>query len=203
VKSSYFRIHDRKLFPSVSFTNLVALSGDYLEFPPETNAALTLIPPSLSEMAETAESDMKESNKPGLILREHGSGRLAYIPWDMPGIYHRQMFPAHAALFTDLIDNLLPKPRQLRTNAHAHVETVLMDQPARRRQLLHLINGTGQAQSGYVSPTSIRDISIDVDGVFRTASQRSSGHTLSVKNAGGRTKFIIQELDTYDVVVLS
>jgi hypothetical protein len=187
----------------VSYTDIVALSGDYLEYPPETDPALTFIPPSLSEMAETAESDMKESNKPGLILREHGSGRLAYIPWDMPGIYHRQMFPAHAALFTDLVDHLLPGPRQLQTNAHPQIEMVLMDQPAKQRKLLHLINGTGQAQSGYAPPLPIREIAVDVAGNFRSATARSSGHKLPVKIEGGRTKFVIPELGLYDVVVLS
>jgi hypothetical protein len=201
--SSYFRIQDRKLFPSVGYTNLLALSGDFFEYPDDPKAALTYVPPSLSEMAETAEIDMKESLKPGLIQRAVGQGRLAYIPWDLPTIYYRQMFPAHAALFTDLVDNMLGGPRQLRTNVHPQVEMVLMDQPARRRRLVHIINGTGQAQQGYHPALTVHDIDIEVAGVWRSATSRATGKTLAAKTIDGRTSVRLPELIAYDVVVFA
>ena len=201
-RSSYFRIRDRKLFASVDYTNLVAVSGEFMQYPDDASAALTFVPPSLSEMAETAQSDLKESLTPGLILRAHGQGTLAYLPWDLPGVHYRQMFPAHAALFTDLVDHLAGT-RQLTSSAHPHVEMVLMEQPTRRRTLLHLINGTGQAQSGYAPPMPLRDITIDLAGIWHSAISRSTGNSLPISRGRNHTSVVLPQLGHYDVVVFS
>jgi hypothetical protein len=201
--SSYFRIHDRTLFPSVGYTNLVALSGDFYEYPDDGHAALTFVPPALSEMAETAQSNMTESTKPGLIMKTHGQGRLAYIPWDMPGVHYRQNFAAPAAMLCDLVDHMLGAPRQLKTNAHPHIEITLLEQPGQRRRQVHLVNATGQAQQGYAPPLPVHDIEIEVAGAWRSATSRSSGKALPVKVVSGRTSVRLPTLNAYDVVVFA
>ena len=86
-------------------------------------------------------SDKQETTIPGLVIADDGQGRMAYVPWDIGGLYYRHSSEAHANLLSDLIDHLLPNGRQIRTNAHPLVEMTVMDQPARHRTLVHLVNG--------------------------------------------------------------
>jgi hypothetical protein len=79
-----------------------------------------------------------ETHIPGLVLRDHGKGRIAYIPWDVGGLYYRHSSQGHGGLMADLIDHLSPQGRQLKTDAHPLVEITVMRQPRRNRTLVHL-----------------------------------------------------------------
>ena len=93
------------------------------------------------------------------------------MPWDVGGLYYRHSSEAHAGLMADLIDRLLPDGRQIRTNAHPLVEMTVMDQPARNRTLVHLVNGTGHQDTAYFPPVEMRDIRIELP---RTGASRHS-----------------------------
>ena len=93
-------------------------------------------------------SDKVETAIPGLVFADHEKGRVAYIPWDVGGLYYRHSSQGHAGLMADVIDRLLPTGRQLKTDAHPLVEMTIMDQPARRRTLVHLVNGSGTLRHG-------------------------------------------------------
>ena len=127
----YWRIHDRTRLPGLAATNLLLVDGDYVELAPVDPPVLTLIPTAMFGPPEKVWSDKTETTVPGLVVAPHGKGHAAYIPWDVGGLYYRHSSPAHAALMTDVIDQLLPAGRQLRTSAHPLVEMTLMTQPAR------------------------------------------------------------------------
>ena len=57
--------------------------------------------------------DKVETTIPGLVFADHGKGRVAYIPWDVGGLYYRHSSQGHAGLMADVIDRLLPDGRQL------------------------------------------------------------------------------------------
>ncbi len=129
----YWRIHDRDWLPSLRDTDLVFIDGEYLEVTPVERPVLTLIPTAMFGPPEKVWSDKKETSTPGLVVIDHGQGRAAYLPWDIGGLYYRHSSEAHANLLADLVDHLLPKGRQLRTNAHPLVE-VTLDGPALAQQ---------------------------------------------------------------------
>src|SRR5262245_19443606 len=91
---------------------------------------------------------------------------VAWILWNLGGMYYCHSLPAHAGLFRDVLNRLHPQ-RQLRTNAHQLVEMTLMRQ--RGRALLHLINLSGHSQTGYFPPIPMTDIQVQMAGSFKTA----------------------------------
>jgi hypothetical protein len=201
-RSAYFRIHDHAILPSLKDTRLLFLAGAYAELPPVDTPLLTLIPPSMYGPPEKVHLDQQETTKPGLLMARHGKGLVAYLPWDVGGLYYRFSSPGHTGLVADLIDHLLPAGRQLRTNAHPLVEITLMNQPRRHRTLVHLVNVSGHSSTAYFTPIPVRDLEINVKGTFRQARSTQLNRPLPLMTAAGYTKVLLPQLEAYDAVVL-
>jgi hypothetical protein len=202
-RSAFWRVQDRALFPSLKDTDLVFFYSDYLELEPRGKAALTLIPPSMVGPMEKVGEDMKDTTKPGLYLADYGKGKLAYIPWDLGDLYYRFSAVYHSAIVGDLVDYLLlPKGRQLKTNAHPMVEMTLEQQKQQGRTLVHFVNLSGCSQTAYHPAIPMSNIQVDVAGNFSSARMVSAGRDLPITKEGGYVTFTLPSLDTYDVVVL-
>ena len=98
----YFRVRDHAALPSLKETDLLMTDGPYTEVEPDGMAALTLIPPSMIGPPEFIHIDQKDTTKPGLVLKQMGSGSVAWVPWNLGALYYRLSLPAHANLFHDL-----------------------------------------------------------------------------------------------------
>jgi hypothetical protein len=118
------------------------------------------------------------------------------------GLYYRHSSQGHAGLVADVIDSLLPNGRQLKTNAHPLVELTVMDQPARSRTLVHLVNGTGHSGTAYFPPVELRGIRIDLARPFERATAASSGARLAATGSGRYRSFTLPSLGAYEVVVV-
>jgi hypothetical protein len=225
-----WRIHDRdrELLPSLKETNLLFLDGEYAELTPAPGSSpasasaspsasapasapasgerrlLTLIPPAMFGPPEKVWVDKVETTIPGVMVASHGErgGRVAYVPWDVGGLYYRHSSQGHSGLMIDLIDHLLPGGRQLKSSAHPLVEITVMHQPARHRTLVHLVNLSGHADTAYFDPIGMRDISIDLGAEFTTARAVVAGQSLPVTRAGARGRFVLPSLGAYEVIVL-
>ena len=198
----YWRIQDRTGLPSLKNTDLIFLDGEYLEIAPLVRPILTLIPTAMFGPPEKVWSDKVETTVPGLVFADHGKGQVAYVPWDVGSLYYRHSSEAHRGLVADLIDRLLPAGRQLTTNAHPLVEVTVMDQPERRRTLIHLVNGTGHNDTAYFPPLEIRDIRIDLPRDVRRVRAVAAGLTLPVTVNGRSRSFTLPRLQAYEVIVL-
>ena len=198
----YWRVHDRSLLPSLKDTDLIFLDGEYLEMTPIDRPALTLIPTAMFGPPEKVWGDKVETTIPGLAFADHDKGRIAYIPWDVGGLYYRHSSQGHAGLIADVIDRLLPDGRQVKTNAHPLVEMTVMDQPARQRTLVHLVNATGHSDTAYFPPVELRDIRIALARDVRRATAASSGASLPVTVEGNYRVFTLPRLSAYEVVVI-
>jgi Hypothetical glycosyl hydrolase 6 len=198
----YWRIHDRTALPSLQRTDLLFIDGAYLELEPIERPILTLIPTAMFGPPEKVWSDKTETTVPGLVLAQHGKGRVAYIPWDIGSLYYRHSSESHAGLIADVVDHLLPAGRQLRTDAHPLVEMTLMDQPARSRRLIHLVNGTGHQDTAYFPPVELRNIRIDLTGAVTRARAVVSGADLPVTTTGAFRSFTLPSLRAYEVIVV-
>ena len=198
----YWRIHDRTALPSLKNTDLVFLDGDYLELAPLNRPILTLIPTAMFGPPEKVWGDKVETTVPGLVFANHGKGQAAYIPWDIGSLYYRHSSEAHRGLLADVIDRLLPAGRQLTTNAHPLVEMTVMNQPERRRTLIHLVNGTGHHDTAYFPPLEIRDIRIDLARDIKSARAVALDRTLPVAVNGRVRSFTLPRLQGYEVIVV-
>ena len=201
-RGSYFRIHDHALFPSLKDTDLLFLDGPYQELEPPAKPLLTLIPPSRFGPPEKVFTDKRETDKPGLLLSDFGMGRLAYVPWDVGALYHRHGSDSHRGFVADLIDHLLPAGRQLRTDAHPLVEVTVMEQPARGRTLVHLVNLSGHSDTAYHPPVPMREIALELTGQWKTARAVGIGKDLAIIQAGRSTRFLLPRLGAYEVIIL-
>jgi hypothetical protein len=198
----YWRIHDHTLLPSLKETKLLFVDGEYLELAPVDRPVLTLIPTAMFGPPEKVWGDKTETKVPGLLFADHEKGRIAYLPWDVGGLYYRHSSQGHAGLMADVIDRLLPSGRPVRTNAHPLVEMTVMDQPSRRRTLVHLVNATGHSGTAYFPPVELRDIRIELARDVRRATAVSSGQSLALTSNGSYRVFTVPSLKAYEVVVV-
>jgi hypothetical protein len=146
--------------------------------------------------------DKVETTIPGLTVGTHGKGSVAYIPWDVGGLYYRHSSQGHSGLMSDVIDQLLPAGRQLKTNAHPLVEMTVMEQPARKRTLVHLVNATGHSGTAYFPPVDLRDIRIELAQSFTRATAAALGSPLKVTTSADYRTFTLPLLKAYEVVIL-
>ncbi len=195
----YVRVRDHAAFPSLKDTDLLMLNGPFTELRDNGPALLTLVPPSMFGPPEFIHIDMKDTDTTAIVFRQLGRGSVAWIPWNLGGMYYRHSLPAHAGLFRDVLNRIIPQ-RQLRTNAHPLLEMSLMRQG--RRTLLHLINLSGHSQTGYFAPIPMSGIQVQVAGVFKTAKTLRTPGNLVVKLNEGYTEFTISQLSDYELVVL-
>jgi hypothetical protein len=195
----YVRVRDHAAFPSLKDTDLLMLNGPFTELRDNEPALLTLVPPSMFGPPEFIHVDMKDTDTTAIVFRRLGKGTVTWIPWNLGGMYYRHSLPAHAGLFRDLLNRILPQ-RQLRSNAHPLVEMTLMRQ--RRRTLLHLINLSGHSQTGYFAPIPMSGIRVQVAGAFKTAKTLRTPRSLTVRVNQGYSEFTIPQLSDYELVVI-
>ncbi len=197
---AYFRIRNKAMFPSLKDTDVVFMYGDYLQVKAEGDNPITFIPPSMYGPPELVHVDWKDTEDPGLINKTIGRGRVAWLPWDIGGLYYRQSSQAHSRLLSDLIDHLLPDGRQLTTNAHPLVEITFMRQ--RGRHLLQLINLSGHSDTAYFNPVPMSNIAISIKGSFSSAHAVRSGQSIAVTSGDGYTRLVLPALDEYELIDL-
>jgi hypothetical protein len=197
-----WRVRDHALLPSLRDTDLLFLNGSWVELAPLEKPLLTLIPPAMFGPPEKVWVDKVETSIPGLAFASHGAGEVAFIPWDVGGLYYRNSSVAHAGLMADVIHRLLPHGRQLRTNAHPLVEITVMRQPRSGRTLVHFVNLSGHSDTAYFAPIEMRDIEVTLDQPVSRARVASSGESLPLSGEGNARKFTLPRLGAYEVVVL-
>jgi hypothetical protein len=197
---AYFRIRDKALFPSLKDTDVVFMYGDYLEVQADGESPITFIPPSMYGPPEFVHIDWKDTDDPGLVLKTMGNGKIAWLPWDIGGLYYRHSSEAHSRLLSDLIDSLLPDGRQLKTNAHPLVEITFMRQT--NRHLMQLINLSGHADTAYFNPIPMTNIQISVKGSFQSARAVRSAQLLAVANTNGYSQLVLPNLEEYELIDL-
>ena len=197
---AYFRIRNKAMFPSLKQTDVVFMYGDYLQLQAEGTSPITFIPPSMYGPPEFVHIDWKDTDDPGLLMKDNGKGKIAWLPWDIGGLYYRHSSEAHAKLLSDLVDTMLPQGRQLKSNAHPLVEITFMRQNTRR--LMHFINVSGHADTAYFNPIPMKDIQVSVRGTFRSGRALRSAQTVAIKNNAGYAEFTLPLLEEYELVDL-
>jgi hypothetical protein len=199
--SSYMRIEDHAIFPSLKDTWAIFWEGSYLELQPSPTP-ITLIPPGQFGPPDKVATLETRTNKPGLVLKDIGKGRLAYLPWHIGQLYYLHSNDKHRLLVSDLVDHLLSGERQLRTDAHPAVEISIMRQEKQDRTLVHLVNLIGHSGTAFFDAVEMRDVSLEIRGKWTRATTLDGQQDLSVTNSGEYTRFILPVLQEYQAVCL-
>ncbi|HWF48348.1 MAG TPA: hypothetical protein VG168_15175 [Bryobacteraceae bacterium] len=195
----YIRVRDHAAFPSLNQTDLLMTDGPFTEVQIEKMAPLTLVPPSMIGPPEFVHIDQKDTAEPGLVVKRIGAGSVTWIPWNLGALYYRLSLPAHAGVFHDVVERLYPQ-RLLSTDAHRLVEMTLMNLGSQK--LVHLINLSGQSQTGYFDPVSMTNIHLKVKGTFHKAFTVRHVAKLSVHVSAGYTEMTVPRLEDYELVIL-
>ncbi len=195
---AYFRIRDKNMFPSMKDINVTMMYGDYLQV--DAKGPLTFIPPSMYGPPEFVHVDWKDTDAPGLIIKQFGRGTVAWLPWNLGEIYYMHSSEAHARLIHDLIDRLLPNGRQLITNAHPLVDITLMKQGD--HHLIHLVNLSGHSETAYFDPVPMANIELKVKGTYHRASAIRGGQKLPISQSGDYSTLTLPSLIEYEMIEL-
>ena len=70
------------------------------------------------------------------------------------------------------------------------------------RTLVHVINLSGQSQTGYFAPIPMRDIRVELLGNFKTARTVRNPAVLPLQKSGAYTGFTIPALADYELVAM-
>lgn len=197
---AYFRIRDKVMFPSLKETDVIFMYGDYLQVQAQGGSPITFIPPSMYGPPEFVHVDWKDTDDPGLLIKEIGKGKLAWLPWDIGGLYYKHSSEAHSRLLSDLVDSMLPQGRQLKSNAHPLVAITFMRQNNRR--LMHFINLSGHSDTAYFNPVLMTNIDVRVKGSFRSARAVRLGKTVAITQNSEYAEFILPSLEEYEMLDL-
>ncbi len=201
--TSYMRIGDHAAFPSLKDANVIFCEGQYLELEPTSNTAVTFIPPSQFGPPDKVSTLKEVTNKPGLIQKNIGKGKIAFIPWHIGDLYYKFGNDKHRLFISDLVNNLLPEhKRQLVTNAHPSVEIIFMNQEKKKRSLLHMINMSGYNATTFFDAVEMKNISIHIKGGFKKAVIMDGQKTLTTKISNGYTDLLVPSLKEFCSVLL-
>lgn len=78
----------------------------------------------------------RDTDNPALVLGQYGKGRVLWSS----AAFEKSEQAVHKQVFANLIRMLCPEVSQIRTDAPAHLEMTVFDDPAHHRTLLHVVN---------------------------------------------------------------
>jgi hypothetical protein len=199
-QSSYMRVEDNELFPSLPNSNVLFWEGEYLELEADPMAPLTLIPPGQFGPPDKVDTLTEETDKPGLVLKNLGRGSLAFVPWNLGELYYLFSNDKHKAFVSDLVEHLLAGKRQLVTNAHPQVEITIMKKGTKR--LVHLVNLLGHSGTAFFDAPELRDIRVQLGGRFERATALRAGKSLNLRQDGRFVTVHLPSLHEYELILL-
>jgi hypothetical protein len=126
-------------------TDLLAFGGSLTPLRVDAGAVvpLTFVPPFPTYPPETAWMREPKTDIPGLILSEHGSSRVAYMPADVDRRYAHEHLPDHARLIANVVRWVSRDRIPLTVEGTGLIDCHLYEQ--RGRLVLHVVNLTSEA----------------------------------------------------------
>ena len=126
-------------------TDLLPYGGSLSQLRVDTNAVvpLTFVPPFPTFPPETAWMREAKTDIPGLVLSEHGTSRVAYMPADLDRRYAREHLPDHSRLLANVVRWAVQDDIPLSVDGTGLIDCHLYQQPG--RMILHIVNLTSEA----------------------------------------------------------
>jgi hypothetical protein len=143
---------------------------------------------------------------PGLVLSQHGRGRVAYMPADIDRRYALEHLPDHAALLANIIRWASDDAAPLTVRGVGLIDCHLYEQPG--RTILHLVNLTSEATWRAPVDELIRvgpfDVSVRVPRGMSRPSARLlvSGRPVPVTLDGEQARLTVESILDHEVIAI-
>ena len=189
-------------------TDLLPYGGSLSQLRVDTNAVvpLTFVPPFPTYPPETAWMREPKTDIPGLVLSDHGTARVAYMPADLDRRYAREHLPDHARLLANVVRWASHDRIPLTVDGTGLIDCHLYEQPG--RIVLHVVNLTSEATWRAPLDELIRvgpfRVTMPIPKGRATARARLlvAGTTPAVSVTDGRASLEIASILDHEVVVL-
>jgi hypothetical protein len=189
-------------------TDILAFGGTLTPLTVNADAIvpLTFIPPFPTYPPETAWMREPRTDIPGLVLTEHGAGRVAYFAADIDRRYALEHLPDHARLLANVIRWAAHGGLPLTVDGAGLVDCHLYEQPG--RLILHLVNLTSEATWRAPLDELIKvgpfDVAVRLAAGMkpRTARLLVSDTNVPIQIAGGTASFRVEFLLDHEVVLI-
>jgi hypothetical protein len=162
MRSSYFKLEDKTLFPRFAHTDLVYLDGPYLysEYEDDIQPYLKLIPPHPFGPPERCYYT-QVTDHPAFTQHPFGLGKAIYIPW-LPGtLFHRQGHTNTSDFLADLLQNSAGT-RPVGGNILPMVEVTHQTKEDGSCDLVHLVNASGHFGVSFYEPIPILNVALSL-----------------------------------------
>ncbi|MCL4402616.1 MAG: beta-galactosidase trimerization domain-containing protein, partial [Acidobacteria bacterium] len=147
---------------------------------------------------------------PGLLVREHGKGRVVYVSAALGAIYCRVNHPDYRRLMVNAVQWAAACAPAVTVDAPGTVEMVAWRDESSRRTIVHLVNRTGaglpQGEGAFQSEViPVYGIRVHVDGPLAGAGAKiqPGGRVLPSRKTGGRMTIELDRLDSWEIVEIA
>jgi hypothetical protein len=201
-RSCYFKLTDKRDFPTMADCDLVYFYGPYVdaEYADGAKQHLNLVPPHWFGPPERCYYT-EVSDDPGYVVNHHGAGKVIYLPW-LPGtIFHRQGYPNTSDFIGDLIAHVADIS-PIGGNLSPMVEVTHFHNPEEKFDLVHLVNTSGHFGVSFFAPVTMHDLEVIVP--YPHAPQRVrglvSGEALAHAWDNGQLTLRVPRLESFEAI---
>lgn len=185
--------------------DLVQLRGDFHEYQPapDTDLMLRLIHDVMYGPPEKCYY-RSVSDIPALLVRRHGDGTAASIPFQIGAMYREWGNLGHPMLAVGTLDNLLHTGRRLNIDTSPLVEATHRRDPEERFEWIALYNHSGRLENSFHPPIPIHDVrlSLMTSRPIKRVTSLANGAELQATNVSGELKIILPKLDVFEIVLV-
>ena len=189
-------------------TDIIAFGGSLAPLDVDAAAVvpLTFVPAFPTYPPETAWMRQPKTSIPGLVLSQHGRGRVAYMPADIDRRYALEHLPDHAALLANIIRWASDDAAPLTVRGVGLIDCHLYEQPG--RTILHLVNLTSEATWRAPVDELIRvgpfDVSVRLPRGMSRPSARLlvSGRPVPVTLDGEQARLTVESILDHEVIAI-
>lgn len=146
-----------------------------------------------------------ESCYPGLILREYGKGKVAYLASLLGNSYTTLKIEDHELLARYMVEQVRNGESEITVEAPPTVQVELRKQvrDGKERILIHLVNNTGDMQRPMTTLIPIYDIRVKIPKADASSVRTLwSKEGLAFMQSGDVIEFTLPRLEFYEVVVI-
>lgn len=167
---------------------------------------LTFVPPFPTYPPETSWMREPKTDIPGLVLREQGRSRVAFLPADVDRRYGREHLTDHGDLLANVIRWCAGDSIPLRVEGPGFLDCHLYRQQA--RGILHIVNltsaGTWRAPVEELIAVGPLRVSLALPGGMAVSKARAAVNrgAVSLRRSGGRVDFTIPSVLDHEMIVL-
>jgi hypothetical protein len=190
-------------------TDILPFGGkiERIKVDPGAAVPLTYVPPFPIYPPETAWMREPKTDIAGLVLRERGSSRIAFLPADLDRRYARENLPDHGNLLANIVRWACRDEFPFTVEGPGLVSCDLYEQPG--RLILHILNLTStaawRAPMEELIPVGPFRIRIRPRSGLRGAAVhlRVAGRAVSCTISGGSVAFEIPRIHDHELVIIT